>query len=489
MAVTEARAAAEESGTDAPARVLGPRMSTVATAGFAVAGLSLGIRRLHDNSFMWHVRTGHYILDHGIPRHDPFSYTAPGAKWVAQSWLAELLYGSLQRAWGPFGIRIFGAVLGILVGGALFHVTWRLTGDRIRAIGLAGLAFVVMVQVWSERPLMLGLASMLALVALVELPESRLGRRPMLALPVLMWLWANVHGTFALGFFYLALHLVGRALEGAPPTRGRERQLLRASVLAGVLILANPYGIDLVLFPLRLLGRGDVLNGVEEWQSPNFRDLGGYLFGAWIVVMVVIFARKHVGRRDLLVSLAFLVLGLWAVRNVGLAVVVALPVLARAVRRDPAVVDERRHFNRYVIALLVLTSALGVVRATREPNWDFKRYPAKAYAELRRQHLIGARLFTTDGWGGYVIGVAWPDQKVFFDDRYDMYPLDIQHSYGVISGLFPGWDSELDKYKVEVIMWPKNSPLSQGLTQSKAWTKTYTDDKAVIFVRSKLLTK
>ena len=60
-------------------------------------GWVAGIARLSDNSFFWHLRTGEWILDHGtVPRHDVFSFTAPGTKWVAQSWLAELTYGGAR---------------------------------------------------------------------------------------------------------------------------------------------------------------------------------------------------------------------------------------------------------------------------------------------------------------------------------------------------------------------------------------------------------
>src|SRR5215211_2611020 len=98
MALTETRPSAagvtsppQTSGSDA--RVRGPRMSTVFTSVFALGGLALGVRQLHDNSFLWHMRTGELILDRGIPHSDPYSFTAPGTKWIAQSWLAELLYG------------------------------------------------------------------------------------------------------------------------------------------------------------------------------------------------------------------------------------------------------------------------------------------------------------------------------------------------------------------------------------------------------------
>ena len=71
------------------ARVRGSGLGWVFAAFFGVFGWATGISKLTDNSFFWHLRTGEYILDHGIPHHDVFSYTAPGTKWVAQSWLGD----------------------------------------------------------------------------------------------------------------------------------------------------------------------------------------------------------------------------------------------------------------------------------------------------------------------------------------------------------------------------------------------------------------
>src|SRR6188472_2782592 len=106
---------------DAPTRPSGPvteasprarfGLGAVFTGIFALFGWAVGISSLSDNSFFWHLRTGEYILDHGIPHHDVFSFTAPGARWVAQSWLAEVTYGVLDRSFGALGVRCFvGAV-------------------------------------------------------------------------------------------------------------------------------------------------------------------------------------------------------------------------------------------------------------------------------------------------------------------------------------------------------------------------------------------
>src|SRR5262249_2943842 len=97
------------SSHDGPAD--GPGLGAVFTALFALVGWIVGRGRLADNSFFWHLRTGEWILDHGIPRHDVFSFTARGVDWVAQSWLAEVTYGVLARTTGAFGIR---ALVGVV---------------------------------------------------------------------------------------------------------------------------------------------------------------------------------------------------------------------------------------------------------------------------------------------------------------------------------------------------------------------------------------
>jgi hypothetical protein len=490
MTTVEERAPAPEGDASPPvARERGVRMSTLFYIAFAIAGGALGLHQLHDNSFLWHLRTGKLILDHGIPRSDPYSFTAAGTTWVAQSWLVELTYGAIDRSVGAFGIRLFDAAISAAIGWSCFYLAYKTSKDRVRAFGLALLAMCVLVQVMSERPLLVGLLAMAIVIIVCEIPDAWVSRRPEITLPIVMWLWANSHGTFAIGFCYLALHVFGRALDGAPWLQGRERKITIGTAISAVVVFLNPYGIELVLFPVHLLSRGSVLNNVEEWQSPNFRELGGFFFGAFIVAAIVILVRKGASKRDLLITVAFIVLGLWAVRNVGLAVLACLPILARAVAREPGHVrpDVRSSMNRVVALGLVVVGLLFVVRADHQTNFDLKNYPVAAFDAIHDKGFEGRHLLTTDAWGGYVIAVAWPQQHVFFDDRYDMYPLSVDAAYTRLAAIRPGWEHDLDTYGIDVVMWPKNGALVQALALTPDWAQIYEDKTAVVFVRRSLL--
>jgi len=133
---------------DAPARAprrRAPGLDGLFTAVFALFGWALGIGQLSDNSFFWHLRTGRLILDSGFPHRDPFSFTAPGAHWVVQSWLAETLYAGVERVAGDFGIRLLIGLTGVAIAVLAFRLAWRLTRNRVRAAlltiaALAGLS-------------------------------------------------------------------------------------------------------------------------------------------------------------------------------------------------------------------------------------------------------------------------------------------------------------------------------------------------------------
>ena len=481
----------------APARRTrrGPGLDALFTGVFALFGWALGIGPLSDNSFFWHVRTGRLILDSGFPHSDPFSYTAPGVHWVVQSWLAEVLYAAVERVAGGFGIRVLIGLTGVAIAVLAFRLALRLARDRVRAALLTAAALASLSTLWSERPLVLGLVAFLVLIWVVEVPECRVGRRPLLVLPIVFWCWANVHGTFALGFAYLGLHLLGRWVEGHRPTEGRERQLLLAGTAGFAVTFLNPYGVGLVTFPVDLLGRSDILRHVVEWGSPDFHTLAGVVFALWIVVFAVIASRAsgRLSRRDLIVAVPFLLLGLWALRNIAIAPLVGLPIAARVVTRPRARApgdepSDSRGLRWTLAAALALVVVVLTVRAAAQPDFAFAGYPVGAMQAVQRHGLLGRRILTSDADAGYVILRDWPAQRVFLDDRYDMYPRPLIADYLTVSHARPGWDKVLTRYDVQVIVWAPADPLVALAQASGHWRTLYRDHSRVVLVRDDVRT-
>jgi hypothetical protein len=460
-------------------------MATLFGACFALFAWAIQLRPLQDNSFLWHLRTGHWILGHGIPRTDLYSFTAPDAPWVVQSWLAEVLYGGIDSAFGPFGLRVFRAALSALIAFLVFRLATRLTGERPRAAMLTLASLTVSFTLWSERPLLLGVLGMVVLLWIVEVPESVLGRRAALALPPLLWLWANSHGTFALGFAFLAAHLVGRWLDGARPWEGHERSLLIGSAAGLGLCFLNPMGTSLLTFPIHLLARGDVLNQVLEWKSPDFHTFIGVLFAIWVAIFAFALggSGRRPSRRDLIVGVSFLLLGLWALRNLAVVPMVGLAVVARALAVDGERPDRGSPVNWAVLGLLAVLGASALSQARGVKDYNLDTYPVKAMQVVEERGLLGGHVLTTDAWSAYVIHEYWPRQRVFMDDRYDMYPTALAEQYFKLARAAPEWQAILDQHSIGVVVWPKEKPLAQVLDLAPGWERIHTDKVAQVWVR------
>jgi hypothetical protein len=502
----------------APARPERTLVLLVAQAALGYLGFGVASSRLDDNSFLWHLRTGHRILEGGIPRHDPFSFTASGERWIAQSWLAEVLYGVLDAIAGPAAIRALCGLVGAAVAVSLVRLAAHLVGDRLRGTLLATAALLGTIPVWSERPLLLGLGLLVVVVWVVEVPSSWVGRHPVPVLAATLWLWVNVHGSFSLGVVYLGLHLVGRWLDGHRPTAGRERQILTGAIVGGAVSLLNPYGFSLLWFPVALLDRGDILAHVYEWQSPDLRSTHGLAFALWLVVTIGALARGPVrpSRRDVLVASVFVLLGFWARRNLLLVPVVTLPLVARAwalpallpfARRSGVDGDEAdaelvdagvrpegvarapsRRPTPVVLGALVVAGVLALVSVVASLGgdaFDLKTYPVDSLQELEDRGLLGRHLLTDDAWAGWVIYEYDDRQPVFVDDRYDMYPLAVLEDFLTVNGARPGWDEVLERWDVETVVWPVGHPLVE-LLEHDGWQVVHEDDLAVTLVRADL---
>jgi hypothetical protein len=333
----------------------------------------------------------------------------------------------------------------------------------------------------------LGVLFLLVLLWVVEVPESWVGRHPLVVVPVLLWLWVNVHGSFALGVAYLGLHVLGRWLDGAPPWAGQERTLVLGTGIGLLVSLVNPYGPALLTFPVQLLSRSEILSHVYEWQSPNFRDRWGIAFGLWLAVYAWALARgRHrVTRRDVVVTVPMVLLALWATRNIAIAPLVGMPVLARAFATEARTGPRfSRAFVAAACSAIVLVGVVLGTAAAAERSYAFETYPVKAMHFLEGHGLLGERIFTDDADAGFVINQYWPRQHVFMDDRYDMYPMPVMQDFLAVAAASPDWERILGRHHVEVVVWRNDESLAGALDGADGWVRIHHDRDFGVWVRA-----
>lgn len=442
----------------------------------AVFGACIGLRPIGDNSFFTHLETGRIILQSGVPTTDPYSFTANGEPWVVQSWLASLFFGLADRWGGGVGVRLLTALLlGILIG-----LIWRLTRRAktlLVRILITGLVMAVGVNFWAPRPLLFGLVFFALLLVIFEE-----GLDPRWAVPV-MWVWANCHGSFPLGLVAIAALALGIRLDGRDPKPAL--RLLAWASIGTVVAAVSPIGPTLLLFPVHLLGRMEILQQVVEWQSPNFSVAWARVFLVQIFAAVIALIRWP-RYRAAIPALVFIAAALLGLRNVPLASIMLVPGMARGFSGLGG--TEGRERGAGVVAAGVAVAMLAVVAMVSlagQPSYDLSTYPTDALAWMHQQGLDRSELrVATQDTTGNVIELLWgPSHKVFLDDRYDMYPLPVLHDYLLLHAAGPGWQQVLADEHIDCLLWPRSEPLSQALVESPAWEIRYQDGTSIVACR------
>ncbi|MGI8686410.1 MAG: hypothetical protein ACR2MO_15215 [Acidimicrobiales bacterium] len=452
-----------------------PSAAAVMGGAAALWGLAIGLRPLGDNSALTHLATGRLILDHGVPDRDPFSFTAAHLPWTVSSWLASVGMALAERLDEDHGVLLARA----LVTTALAVLAWRLTRPAGTLAGRIIAVSVVLVLgsgAWPERPLLLGL---LFLAVLVTMAEGGRGS-PWLVAPV-MWLWVNVHGSFPLGLVYLGVRLAGRRLDRSPP--GRLPSLALAAVVGTVAGAVNPVGPRLLVFPLRLLGRHDVLARVVEWRSPDFSQPANLVFLVALLVALALAGRRR-SWEDGLVTGVFGVAACLGQRNMTLATVAMAPVLARGLAGIGTVDGAQRNRVTATAGLaLAMVAGLLVTTALQRDAYDLERYPVDQLDWMEAEGLMDGRVATQDFVGNLVLAREGPGEHVFFDDRYDLYPKAFMKDAVALLDGNEGWQRRLDRYRIDTVLWQRSKPLSGLLALDPGWRVVRKDKDWIVAVR------
>jgi len=449
---------------------------------FAIAAFSPAV--LGDGDTWSHIATGEWIFAHGaVPRSDPFSHSMPHAPWVAHEWFSEILLTLAYRFAGWSGVALLTACAAgsaaLIMG---LRVARELSGGALAVTLMLGLGL------WTAnllaRPHVLALP-LLALWA-VGLMQARDRRAPPpIWLALLMIPWANMHGGFVFG-----LALIGPfALEAAEAAPGDRLETITHWTLFGLAALAaaliNPYGVEALLFPFRLMAIAN-LSHISEWEPTEFSHIGPFeiallaLIGfalirpaptppvrAALVVLLIAMALGHVRHAQLLGLLGPMLLA------GSVAAAVAAPCPSEA---------ERKQARRVAsVAALAAALAISAVRvAAPVGRADGHGAPISALAAVPAE-LKDKPVLNDYGFGGYLI---FSGVKPFIDGRADMFGDAMLGLYRKLAeGDAEAIEDTVKRYRIAWTIFSPDARIVTVLDHEPGWRRLYADRIAVVHVR------
>ena len=386
---------------------------------------------LQDPDTLWHIKTGAWILENWrVPFTDIYSHTVPGRPWIANDWLADVIFAVAYEVGHWRGVVELTA---LAVGGITATICFYLT--RVLrfsvAIGLTALTALLISPHYLARPvifsyLLLSVWTML----LLDKYDDKKSFSPLWFI-VLMILWANVHGSFTFGLLLLYIFASYSCLLHV---MRREFGLLRREVLFVLAVssaaLITPYGFYSVLITPRAFEMKFALQYLHEWRSPDFQEYRVHLvYLITLISLIVAFGLRLRGPR-LPAFMLLTYLGLSYLRGLVMFIVLMPFIFARPAARsvpylrvqpvgpsehsDPVLAFVQRH-SRAVPAVSVLiavvVSAAGLSVTDARPPAAIT--PHAALDHVRASGICG-NVFNSYSFGGFLIFSGIP---TFIDGR------------------------------------------------------------------------
>jgi len=527
------------------------RTTSVIFAGAIALILALYSQQSLYYTDVWvHLKHGSFIAETGkLTGPDPFSpFADPHANRPAFYWLTQLGYHGLfqagaklaggdesQRLAGGAELLRQGHTLAIVAIFALFWFGYRrvTASGSLALLGLLLLFAGAVATIGVHRPQLFALVWFAAIYAI--LAKERLKIASLIAIPFLMVLWVNTHGSYPVGLALIAVTLIGRAwdsgLKNALANRDWWRLLFAGAIGAAALSLLNPDGLRTWQLTYGF-SQSPNLRVMLEWQPLNFSDPQGGPWFYWGSLLLLAVAQALSPRgftaTEVLLTLTFgiaplfqerfmawwlpLCIGIilnhlnaWAAKNNWVwkpslpsfrKTILAVALLFFGVMLTPLATWAQGEAPQNPAAILHPATPFGLSEALDgRPAGERFAPLVQALKQLNTDSALGP-IFTSESLGEFLYWRGSPGTVPMIFTHAHLFPPEYWDAAMQAKSGRPGWWEFLDRYGVNIVaveaLQPNRQPLSLvlELAESPDWNVVIDergrtdirDPKARIFV-------
>jgi hypothetical protein len=439
----------------------------------------------------YHVRLGEQILHGTLPRLDGFTFSAAGGSWTDQQWLAQAALALAHRAGGWDTVVLLKAAL-TGVSFAFIVAACRASGASPRATaGLTAASFLLCSGNLGMRPQLFAVP-LFAATLWISATRREHPRRQW-AIPVLVAVWANIHGSFVLGPALVGFDWLEDLRERSPAAR----RTLQVGIVAMLATLVNPFGGGVWTYTVEIGTNPTITRFASEWEPTTIRSFSGAGFFASAAFVAWLLARRPEPPPwpALLRLLFFFVLALPAIRGLvwwGLAAPVTVAALLRP-RPAPEGDDnvDRRGSPVMNLAMVVVLIAAAIValpwfRPTPPGGSSplLNQDPEALAREVEQVSDPGDHVWVDQVWASW-FEYRLPDRPVFVDSRIELYPQGVWTDYLDAANGREGWQAILDRWDVDVVALSpgQSGELIERITRDPGWQLTYRDEDGSVYIR------
>jgi hypothetical protein len=461
-----------------------------------------------------HLKNGEIIWNEGLKMGQAstvlnsnfYSYTNPDFPFVNHHWISGVFFFMVQKAVGFSGLSIFYILLSLLTFIIFFLIAYR-ESDFTTAAALSFFLIPLMAERREIRPEIFSyFFSAMFFLLLWLWRKDEFSWRWLFLLPVMMVFWVNAHIFFFLGFLLIGAFIFSEFVR--KNWRGfKELAIIFFFTAAAALI--NPFGIKGALHPLNVYKNYGYTVAEEKsvWFVENYglinsnfllaKIAAGLIIGTLLIAIIINW--RKISLPSALLGIFFVFMGLVQIRNLTLLGFFALPVLASQSTKIFSIKEGKGKGMAKENALTLLYITLVIFAAVNSFQFLSLHWHDKGIglangnqkaAEFFRKENIQGPFFNNYDIGGYLIYNFFPGQKVFVDNRPEVYPnsffSQIYKPMQEDPAIFQKIDQDYNFnavffYRRDITPWGIN--FLKIIKENPAWTKVFEDDYAVIYLK------
>jgi|Deesub1362A_J573_1020465.scaffolds.fasta_scaffold01646_3 hypothetical protein len=487
--------------------------------------------KLWDYDFWWHIATGRYIVEHKeIPSEDKFSFVTEEnrSKYPAtalrekvlmrQYWLAQVIFYYIYTTFGSWGIAATRAILLTLTLWLVYKGLRLFEMSTLPSLSLVIPVFYVLLHKYSgERPVLFSfLFSVMVFLIIENFLKSR--GKIIYTLPIVMLIWANLHGGFILGIVFISIYLIIETLRFVIKRSDLSKKkfcifVLTLCVSVSFAIL-NPN--KLLLIPMLFQSKYKIFaENIQEYRPLYefyFKKVVNLdytvLFIIAITLAILLLRGIKMGLSHILILIGLFTMSILHQRFFVFTATVGMIIIGKEIMvlykntllrfKSLNTASLKRGGNFFIllaILFFMVKISLAVNNQIRDFSSDHEIIPEEGAINFIEKNKIPGRIFNADIFGGYIIWRLYPWKKVFIDTRSIDIASTVEYrniigANPVMVGGKPLWERLLDMYDVNfVVLNPLDyygniSPLVKEIVENDRWILIYTDGNSLIFMRN-----
>lgn len=453
------------------------------------------LKKIYDTDYFWHLKIGEYIFNNRkIPVNDLFSWygTSHNLDWFPHEWLSELILYTNYRTFGDAGNIVLVTIVITLIILILYENNEENFFKNIYFSFFWFLLFIVGMYLWAvPRPQIFSF--LLSTVSLSILHKYRKkDTKAILLLPIISFLWVNLHGgSSALLFVLIGITILTGLFDfvllkikaNKLPEYKLKCLTINLLLCMGTAII-NPKDIRMLAYPITNMADKLMLNTIDEWRCPDLKnifDLHIFLI-VGVVIITLIIIKQEIDLFDLIITLAFTYLTLKSIRFEALLLPAVTPIVLKYVpEANKTDIISSLKYPLVVLILILCGISITSINGLIASPIDRIHMPSEKSIEVIKDEKP-ERILNYYTWGGYLI---YKDVPVFVDGRADLYSGNIYPDYIDIDLIHENFKDLLNKYDFDMIMYPKNRRLDLYLADSKNYQLIYSDETTDIYKKIK----